>query len=212
MAAIKIGQAYGRDLCFAEVEHAHAAALFDAAMRGDTTVVRPLGDYLFHRLLERARMFNLPVQIHTGYLAGTGQDIRQGDPRPLVPVFQTYRDIRFDIFHAGWPWTSFLGAVGKEFPNVWLDLCWMWAMNPIQAERTLDEWLSAVPSNKLFAFGADIQSPFAEMGYALQARQGIAHVLERKRSRGEYDVPTAQFVARRIMHANATHFFGTSAA
>ncbi len=207
VVAFKTAVAYGRRLGFDRTDAAVAARLFDQMLRGTPDQSLALSDYLFHRLVERARTFNLPLQIHTGYLAGTWQDLRHGDPHTLVPVFQHYRDVRFDLFHAGWPWTSFMGALGKAFPNVWLDLCWAWAMNPLQAERALDEWLAAVPSNKIFLFGADIQSPFAVIGYALQARHGLASVLQRKITRGEYDTTTAQFVARRLLHENARAFF-----
>ena len=150
---------------------------------------------------------DVPVQIHTGYLAGNWGDIRWGDPAPLVPIFQNYRNVRFDLFHAGWPYSDFIGAVAKEFPNVWIDLCWAWAMNPVQMERVLDEWLSCVPSNKIFGFGADTLSPFPVVGYAHQARNGIANVMEKKLNTGEYDLETAKFVTRRIMHENAREVF-----
>ena len=74
-------------------------------------------------------------------------------------------------------------------------------------ERILDEWLSAVPCNKIFAFGADTTSPFMMVGYAIQARHGIANVLERKVQRKEFDTDTAKFVAKRIMNQNAREFF-----
>jgi len=116
--------------------------------------------------------------------------------------------VRFDVFHASWPYSEFIGAVGKEFPNVYLDLCWAWAMNPIQMERILDEWLAAVPCNKIFTFGADTFSPIPQIGYTIQARNGIAAVLEKKLARGEYNTETAKFVAQRIMLENGRDFFG----
>ena len=57
-------------------------------------------------------------------------------------------------------------------------------------------------------YGGDTGSPFCTVGYAAQARGGIAAVLERKVEAGEWDEATAQQVARRIMHENATEFFG----
>jgi hypothetical protein len=42
----------------------------------------------------------------------------------------------------------------------------------------------------------------------LQARRGIAGVLERKVTEGEYDLETARRVARRIMHQNAQEVYG----
>ncbi len=80
-------------------------------------------------------------------------------------------------------------------------------MNPVQMERTLDEWLSSVPSNKIFGFGGDTWSPFSMIGYAEQARKGIANVMNKKVLSGEYDLDTAKFVAERIMYKNAQEFF-----
>ncbi len=212
LAGYKIGLAYCRRLDFDMTSSAAAESVFTAMMRGDEDVdSKPLQDYLVHCVMQRADAFGLPVQIHTGYLAGCNQDIRQGDPTPLVPLLQRYGSVQFDIFHASWPWSGFIGAIGKQFINVYLDLCWAWTASPVQTERVLDEWLAAVPCNKIFSFGADTWSPLGVPGFALQTRRGIASVLEAKIARGEYDQETAEFVARRIMHENALEFFGMSA-
>ena len=207
LAAIKIALAYARALDFVDAPFSDADRIFTAILKGEEVEARPLHDYLVHRIFERAEAFDLPVQIHTGYLAGNWGDFRWGDPAPLIPVFQKYRNVKFDLFHAAWPYSEFMGAVGSAFPNVWIDLCWAWAMNPVQMERILDEWLSCVPSNKILGFGADTKSPFPVVGYAQQARRGIANVLQKKLETGEYDLATAQFVARRIMHQNARELF-----
>ena len=123
------------------------------------------------------------------------------------PAFQRYRQVQFDLFHAGWPFSDLMGAIGKSFPNVFLDLCWAWSMNPVGMERVLGEWLCVVPSNKIFAFGGDTGTPNAVLGYAAQARKGIANVLEQKVQSGEFDLPTATHVARRIMSENARELY-----
>ncbi len=208
LAAIKIGLAYHRDLEFTPTTRDRAARAFSVLRKGGRATLKPLHDHLLFSTVARAERLGLPVQIHTGYLAGNWSDIRRGNPQGLVPLLQRFRSVRFDLFHAAWPWSEFLGAVGKQFPNVWLDLCWMWAMNPVAARRTLDEWLAAVPSNKILGFGADTGSPFGLIGYALQARHGIADVLEAKLARGEYDRETAEFVAQRLLYRNAQDLFG----
>jgi len=208
MAAFKAGMPYRRRLDFDNSSFSDAERAFQAIMQGTSTDPKPLHDYLFHRLMIRAADMGLPVQLHTGYLAGCWRDPSFGDPTPLIPVLQRYKTVRFDLFHACWPYSEVATAIGKTLPNVYLDLCWAWAMNPAQMERVLDEWLAAVPHNKIFAFGADTGTPFATLGYAVQARQGIANVLERKVQRGEYDAATAEDVARRIMHANAQQVYG----
>ena len=207
LAAVKIAVAYARKLDFEDAAFSEADKIFSAIRRGRKINPKPLHDYLIHKIIQRAGSINIPVQIHTGHQAGNWQDVRFADPAHLIPVFQKYRSVNFDIFHAGWPFSEILGSIGKEFPNVWLDMCWAWAMNPVQMERILDEWLATVPCNKIFAFGADTGSPFMMLGYATQARQGIANVMERKVRRKEFDTQTAQFVARRIMNQNALEFF-----
>ena len=205
--ALKIGLAYRRSLDFDIPTLADAEKAFANLMSGKKDSLKPLHDHLFHHYMRCARERNLVVQIHTGYLNGTYSDLRQGNPESLIPIFIQYPDLRFDLFHAAWPWSELLGAIGKHFPNVWLDMCWAWTMNPIQMERILNEWLSAVPSNKILAYGSDTLSPFPVIGYAQQARNGIASTLEKKILRGEYSKKTAQFVASRIMHENARELY-----
>jgi hypothetical protein len=207
LAALKVALAYTRPLDFANAAFSDADRIFTAILKGEEVSAKPLHDYLAHQIFKLAVAYDVPVQIHTGYLAGNWGDIRWGDPAPLVPIFQNYRNVKFDLFHAGWPYSEFIGAVAKEFPNVWINLCWAWAMNPVQMERVLDEWLSCVPSNKIFGFGADTLSPFPVVGYAHQARNGIANVMEKKLNTGEYDLETAKFVTRRIMQENAREVF-----
>jgi len=208
LVAMKSAYAYSGHLRFENSSFSVAERVFEDIMQGRPTDRRPLADYLFHRFVQRAREFDLPVQLHTGYLAGNWGNPVQGDPAELVPVLQRYRNVRFDLFHAGWPRSEVIGAIGKAFPNVYLDMCWAWSMDPAAMERVLAEWLSAVPHNKIFAFGADTGMPYVVPGYAMQARRGIANVLERKVESGEYDLATAGQVARRIMHENAQELYG----
>lgn len=222
LAAIKIGMAYGRDLTVTDPTHHEAELAFNAirsrklAYGGrqqnngavDAAAARPLGDYLFHALMQRAHAENLPVQIHTGYLAGVRGALAGTRAMNLLPVIEKYRTVRFDLFHASWPWTSEMGAIGKNYPNVWLDMCWAWTMNPAQSERALSEWLDAVPFTKIFGYGADSGVPWMNVGYSLQARQGMANVLEHKVERGEMSTVTACEVADRIMLDNGVEFYG----
>ena len=208
LGGMKSALPYHRRVDFEQSSFADAERVFEAMMQGRQAELRPLHDYLFHRFVQRAREFDQPVQLHTGYLAGNWGNPGQGNPELLVPVFRRYRGVRFDMFHAGWPYSEVAGAIAKAFPNVYLDMCWAWTMNPAQMERILSEWLSGVPHNKIFGYGGDTGNPFVMVGYALQARRGIANVLERKVEGGEYGLETAQRVARRIMHGNAQEVYG----
>ncbi|HHH75398.1 MAG TPA: hypothetical protein ENL03_00055, partial [Phycisphaerae bacterium] len=93
LAGYKIGLAYCRELNFDDVPATAAENVFTDVLSGKDVNTKPLQDYLVHRVFQRAETFNLPVQIHTGYLAGCNQDIRRGDPTPLVPIFQKYANV-----------------------------------------------------------------------------------------------------------------------
>lgn len=222
LQAFKIGMAYGRDLLVADPTKHEAELVFnrirnrrltDGGMQQGSAPVnareaRPLGDYLFHRLMERAHDEDIPVQIHTGYLAGNWMGLTGTGVELLIPIFDTYRRLRFDIFHASWPWASELGVIAKNYPNVFPDLCWAWAMNPEGTERALSEWLDGVPYNKIFGYGADTGLPWCDVGYALQARLGMARVLDRKIEANAFSRATAEEVAAAIMLGNGEEFFG----
>ena len=222
LAAIKNAMAYARDLSVGDPTRHEAEAAFnrirsrkvpwDGVQQESGAVTaresRALGDYVFHRILERANDDDIPVQIHTGYLAGNWGPLDGTNASRLIPVFDKYRRVRFDVFHASWPWTSELGATAKNYPNVYPDLCWAWTMSPAQSERALSEWLDAVPFNKIFGYGADTGYPWCDVGYAQQARIGIARVLEEKIAAGYLSESTAEEVAAAVMLGNGEEFFG----
>ncbi|MCJ7751055.1 MAG: hypothetical protein MUQ65_08170 [Armatimonadetes bacterium] len=81
-------------------------------------------------------------------------------------------------------------------------------MNPEGSERALSEWLDGVPYNKIFGYGADTGLPWCDVGYALQARLGIARVLDRKIEANALSRATAEEVAAAIMLGNGEEFFG----
>jgi len=224
LAAIKIGMAYQRDLAVGSPTRYEAEVAFNRinnplsfrdGVQQHAGAVSPaegraLSDYLFHKVMEKAQEANIPVQIHTGYLAGNWGSLLGTKASLLIPVFDRYRRVRFDIFHGSWPWMSELGAIAKNYPNIYPDLCWAWTMNPAESERALSEWLDAVPFNKIFGYGADTCWPWGDMGYSLQARAGIARVLDQKIQAGYFSRPTAEEVASALLLRNGEEFYGLS--
>jgi len=136
LAGIKIGMAYQRDLAVGDPTRHEAELAFNRirsrkvfwdGIQQNTGAVdakagRALGDYMFHKLIQRAADDDLPVQIHTGYLAGNWGSLSGTRSMLLIPIFDKYRNVRFDLFHATWPWTSELGTIAKNYPNVWADM------------------------------------------------------------------------------------------
>jgi len=176
--------------------------------RPSSEEMRPLQDYLLHQFVRRAEAEGIGLQLHTGYLAGNHGVLNHTRAMDLVPLIIRYPRVRFDLFHAGWPYTEEHAVIGKQFPNVWLNMCWMWTMNPATAERTLDSWLACVPHTKIFAYGGDTPNPICEYGYVQQARTGIARVLERKVGRGDMSENEAKVVTSAILLENGCRFHG----
>ncbi|MFO7898535.1 MAG: amidohydrolase family protein [Planctomycetota bacterium] len=228
VTSFKLGLPYRRSLAFTEPTLHEAETAFARLMNvrpGETVhareglgvrklaqpsndELRPLEDYLVHQYVRRIEAEGLPLQVHTGYLAGTSSVLNNIRAMKMVPFMLRYPRVRFDLFHAGWPYTEEHAIIGKELPNAWLNLCWAWAMNPVTMERALDSWLACVPHTKIFAYGGDTQSPICEYGYARQARAGIARVLERWIDRGDMTLDDAKEVAADIMLRNGCRFHG----
>jgi len=221
LAAIKIGMVYQRPLKVGEPTRQEAEAAFSrirarrsfreaiqqvyGAVDAETSLA--LSDHFVHRLLQRAADEALPVQVHTGYLAGHWRPQAGASVMHLLPLFDRYRRVRFDIFHASWPWTSELAAVAKNCPNVWIDMCWAWAISPGDSARALSQWLDCVPYNKIFAYGADNGLPWSNVGFSLQAKLGIARVLEEKIAEDGMGERTAEAIAASIMLLNGEEFY-----
>jgi hypothetical protein len=221
LAAIKIGMVYQRPLKVGEPTRPEAGAAFSrirsrhsfreaiqqvyGAVEAGTSLA--LSDHMVHRLLRRAADEDLPVQVHTGYVAGHWRPLAEANVMHLLPLFDRYRRVRFDIFHANWPWTSDLAAVAKNYPNVWIDMCWAWGISPGDSARALSQWLDCVPHNKIFAYGADTGLPWSNVGFSLQAKLGIAKVLEEKIAEDGMSEATAEEIAASIMLRNGEEFY-----
>lgn len=208
LVALKTTLAYSRPLEFAVIGEREAQAEFDLAMKApQPEPPRRLSDHMFHHLLALASARGLPLQVHTGTLAGNRGMLDNTRPGQLNPLFIRYPRVAFDLFHTGWPWTGEVAALAKMFANVTADFCWMWVLSPVGARRALDEMLETVPANKILGFGGDYR--YAELTYAhaRMARAGIAEVLAAKVARGWCTEREAVETARLLLADNAARLF-----
>jgi predicted TIM-barrel fold metal-dependent hydrolase len=168
---------------------------------------KPLQDFLVHQLIQRAMASGLPVQVHTGLQEGNGNIIINSNPTHLVNLFIEYPRVKFDIFHASYPYTGELTTIVKNFPNVYADMCWMYVISPYVARRILSEWIETLPSNKIFAFGGDYMIVEGAYAHAKMARDNIARVLAEKVEEGYFSSSEAIEFARRILRDNSLEIF-----
>src|SRR6185503_963468 len=175
-----------------------------------------LGDWCTARGVELAIEYNLPFKIHTGYYAGhSHMPIERIRPGHLCALLKCYPQARFVLMHIAYPYNDELIALAKHYPNVYVDMCWAWSINPFVACDFVRRMIHAVPSNKLFAFGGDTFWPNAAVAYAAQARQWLTRALQGEVEDGLLTEREALDLATRLMRANQQECFdieGTRAA
>lgn len=210
MVGVKIALAYKRNLKFENVSKERAEKIFSRLTTNspvDAEETKALQDYLLHRILDLVDEFDLPVQIHTGLHAGNGNDITNSKPTHLVNLFTEYPGIDFLLFHGGYPYGGELGTLAKNFPNVYIDMCWTYVISPSYSERYLHEWIETVPANKILGFGGDYSFVEAVYAHSVMARQIIAKVLTAKVRDQYLTEKEASNIARMILRENAMRVF-----
>lgn len=227
VVAVKIPTAYNRPIFFEKTTFSSAEEAFnkifsmwlfkrvevppkeDKRVPADVGAMEllPLQNYLVHLIVQEAEMRRLPIQIHTGLQEGNENIVTHSKPTHLVNLFMEYKDAQFDIFHGGWPYSSELGALAKNFPNVYIDMCWMHIISDTRARIALSEWLDEVPANKIMGFGGDYAFIEGVYGHMVIAIENISRVLASKVDDGVFSLEEAKKYASWLLRDNATRLF-----
>jgi predicted TIM-barrel fold metal-dependent hydrolase len=204
---IKIGIAYERTLQFDKVSLEDANRVFmlpdEKTTRDD---IKTFQDFIIFRIIENATRHDLPVQIHTGVLAGGKAILANSNPLHLSNIFLEFPETQFDVFHGGFPFMGEMGSLALMFPNVHLDLCWLPLISYTSFKNALSEWLCYVPAGK-FLWGGDCHSAEGIYGATYTMRKGLSEVLAEKIEHGLLDEELALDIARKILHDNARELF-----
>jgi predicted TIM-barrel fold metal-dependent hydrolase len=120
-----------------------------------------------------------------------------------------YYDVKFDVFHGSYPYVRELAVLAKNFPNVYVDLCWLHAVSSSSAKSALEELLDMVPANKIIGFGGDYKHVEGIYGHSKIARKNIFEVLQEKVDRGRFSLEEAKNIARMLLHDNLLEIFTT---
>lgn len=207
---VKNSMAYSRSLDYEDVPYEEAKALFARPSSSLTGAeAKKIQDFMFHWVVRQAAGHELPIQIHTGYLAGNGNVLENGRPVKLNNLFLKYPDAKFVLFHGGFPWTGEYAALGKMFPNVYLDIVWLPQISREEAVSALDVMLDCVPYNKFF-WGGDCALIEETTGSLEFGRDVLAEVLSMRIERGLMTEEVALDIARRMFRDNAVETFQLS--
>ncbi|MHB1357813.1 MAG: amidohydrolase family protein, partial [Anaerolineae bacterium] len=214
VVSFKDQSAYTRTLVYSNPTRAEAESVFNWFMADPRRSAsypdgcKPLDDYLFHCFMRMARDLDLPVQIHTGHMAGIRNDIAKTNAIGLTSLLELHRETRFDLFHANWPYAEELLYLGKNYPNVTLDFCWANIIDPIYCQNLFKQILSSVAHGKVHGYGSDYFG-LAERAWAHAdiARDNIAIALADMVEMEYMDLDEAKDVAYGWLFGNANAFF-----
>lgn len=217
--AVKAQHAYNRTLRWEERDEADVARVLQKVLAGTEIGEGErciLGDWCWARGVELATRHNLPFKIHTGYYAGHSRmPVDRIPSGHLCALLARYPQARFVLMHIAYPYSEELIAIAKHYPNVYVDLCWVWSINPYAATDFVRRFIHAVPASKLLGFGGDSFWPWASAAYADQARQGLTRALEAEIREGFLTEREALALAERFLMTNQQECFditGTRAA
>src|SRR5207237_9703229 len=102
----------------------------------------------------------------------------------LCALLSRYPKARFVLMHIAYPYSDELVALAKHFPNVYVDLCWAWSIDPHTSSDFIRRMIHAAPANKLFAFGGDSSWPCISAAYATQGPHRLTRTAEAETARG----------------------------
>jgi predicted TIM-barrel fold metal-dependent hydrolase len=116
------------------------------------------------------------------------------------------------MFHLGVPFWREAALIGKNLPNVTLNLCWCPIVSQVTTARMLDELIDLVPANKIIAFGGDYRVCVQKVwGHLVMAREVVATVLARRVQAGDVDRPEALRLAKLWFHDNPARIYKLAA-
>jgi predicted TIM-barrel fold metal-dependent hydrolase len=211
--AVKTQHAYNRTLEWRERNRADVEIALNKVLSHPGTEIAEedrlcLGDWCWAKGVELATKHELPFKIHTGYYAGTNHMrvgcIKGGN---LCEMLVKYPDARFLLMHISYPYNDEMVALAKHFPNVAVDLCWAWSIDPYSSKDFMRRMLHAVPLNRVMGFGGDTRHPTGSYAYSIQARTWLARTLGEEVHDGCLTEKEAIAVARRWMHENQAEYF-----
>ena len=207
---IKLAHAYGRTLSSQNVSEYDAGNIYTKSLVGwdlSPSDVKKLQDHIIFFLAQLAGDMNLVFQIHTG-VQGNWGNIPDSDPLLLIPLIHANKHTRFDLFHAGYPYSREMGMLGKHTPNVWLNMCWMYVITMEGSRQSLSEWIDLVPGDRILGFGSDVGYPEFIYGHLVMARSCIADILAQKVERDFLSKEAAKDLLKMMLRDNAIKLYG----
>jgi len=177
---VKTVIAYRTGLAIKPVTPAEARAAYAQNTDVDLQAQKTVRDFLFKVTARLVGELGVPMVIHTGFTALT-RPWSFGNPTDLSPILTDpdLKDTVFVLLHGGFPWTTAIGYMAANHPNVYVDLSEFNPAASVHVERYIEEIFSFAPLSKL-TFGTDAVAIPEWFWYAtVLGRRALGNILER---------------------------------
>ena len=211
-SAVKNQCAYMRNLRFDDVPREDAERMYARWRRDRRSLVRAelkaLGDYSWNYIVRTAGEHKLVVKIHTGYMAGNNSlELTQIRPGQLTTLLRRFPNVKFDLFHMGYPFEYEVCAMVKQYANAYVDLTWAPIVNPAGTIHFIKQFVSACPLTKLFAFGGDYRPVDPVYGHLWITKHVVGVALTQAYEEGLLGLEDATRAARLFLRDNVAEVF-----
>lgn len=201
--------AYRTGLAVQPVTRSDAAMAWDEHRFYGDAPEKIVRDYLLAVTCQKARQYDVPVQIHTGHTSHVNL-WPNVNPILMTPFLGSpgIVDTRIVLVHGGYPYCTEAGYLTSVFPNVWCDLSLMIPWASVGIARRIEETLESAPTSKVM-YGSDgINIPEMNWLGALVGKRGLARALTTIAEDEFIDLLQAEEIAADILHRTAESVYG----
>lgn len=203
-----IGERYGLNVV--EIPLSESLAAYDKARKGDLEAIKKIYLQAFNDLAHYCCEKGVPIHIHTGSTGSlTDQPLGEIlDPFLLAPYLKRpeLKKLKIVLLHGGHPWAQHTALMAYNFPNVYLDMSWMFPWNVLGPGNYLNEFLGMAPLSKIFyGSGCHTAPEIAYLG-GVVIRKVLTESLTQFVEKNYLKVNQANDVAHMILHKNIETF------
>lgn len=181
-----------------------------ASKKDDYDYYRPLVDYMFYYIMEKAREYHLPLKFHTGIYAGADNahlERIKDNVGHLSRIAMENSDVKFVAMHIAYPFHDQLVMALKSMKNLYADMSWAWIVDTAAAADFLRKALTSAPVNKITGFGGDYSLVENTYGHLELARKALAGVLADMTEEGYIGYDEACFIAEHLLRGSAEKLY-----
>jgi uncharacterized protein len=201
--AMKCASAYERPICFNLASHEEAQKVFYKSNNKVSSQERLIyGDFMFNWFCQLNMELEIPFQIHTGLASISGSN-----PMLFEPVIRRYPEIRFVLFHAGFPWYNEIAGLAHNYNNIFIDMVWAPIISTSAAVQALRQFIEISQTSKLIGWGSDTWTSEEAVGAVLAWKYVVIKVLSEMVASAYIDLKKAEALAKKLMFKNNAELY-----